>query len=94
MLMVGEEVNDRQLNPPGNHMLVLGAEKEMSPFASDPQKLIDQINRAGGLSFLAHPIEDSLERFKEQSYPWHNWDIDQYTGIELWNQMSEFKSVR
>lgn len=93
MLIVGEEVNDRQLNPPGNHLLVFGAEKEMSPFAADPQKLIDQIHRTGGLSFLAHPIEDPLERFKEQAYPWHSWDIDHFTGIELWNQMSEFKSV-
>ena len=93
MLIVGEEVHDRALNPPGNHLLVIGAEKELSPFASDPQKLIDQINRHAGLSFLAHPIEDPLERFNERAFPWHRFDINQFTGIELWNQMSEFKSV-
>jgi hypothetical protein len=93
MLMVGEEIHDRQLDPPGNHMLAIGAQKELSPFGKDPQKLIDQIQRNDGLSFIAHPIEDPLERFGEKAYSWRNWDVQRFTGIELWNQMSEFKSV-
>lgn len=93
MLMVGEEVHDRYLQPPGNHLLVLGTGQEMSPYAADPQRLIDTINRLQGLSFIAHPNEDALERFGELKYPWRKWDIQNFTGIELWNQMSEFKSV-
>jgi hypothetical protein len=93
MLLVGEEVHDRSLNPPGNHMLVFGIQKEMSPYERDPQRLIDQVNRRNGLTFLAHPIEDSLKMFGEQAFPWRNWEIHNFTGIELWNQMSEFKSV-
>ncbi len=58
--MVGEEIHDRTLDPPGNHMLAIGAHKELSPFGSDPQRLIDQIQRQDGLSFIAHPIEDPL----------------------------------
>ncbi len=92
-LLVGEEVHDRNLDPPGNHLLVLGAGREMAPFAADPQRLIDQINRRKGLSFLAHPDEAALERFGERSYAWRRWDVQGFTGIELWNQMSEFKSV-
>jgi hypothetical protein len=93
MLLIGEEVHDRSLDPPGNHMLVIGAKKEMSPFSANPQRLIDQIKKSGGLSFLAHPIEDPLEMFHESAFSWRNWQIENFTGIELWNQLSEFKSV-
>jgi len=92
-LLVGEEIHDRNLTPPGNHLLVFGTGREMSPYAADPQRLIDQINRSEGLSFLAHPDEDALERFGELQYPWRRWDVQGFTGIELWNQMSEFKSL-
>jgi hypothetical protein len=93
MLLVGEEIHDRQLNPPGNHTLVINARKEMSQYGDSPQKLIDQIHRSDGLSFLAHPIEDPLEDFKQKDFSWRDWDVQNFTGIELWNQMSEFKSV-
>ncbi len=93
MLIVGEEIHDRQQKLPGQHLLTIGAGKELSPLAKDPQRLIDQINRNQGLSFIAHPVEDALPLFNEASYPWHQWDIKDFTGIELWNHMSEFKSV-
>jgi hypothetical protein len=93
ILLVGEEVHDRDLEPPGNHMLILGQNKELSPFANNPQRLIDQVNNGKGLTFLAHPVEDPLERFNEKEFSWRNWEIKGFTGIELWNQMSEFKSV-
>ena len=93
MLLVGEEVHNQTLDPPGNHMLIIGAEKEMSSFAGDPQRLIDQTNQNNGLTFIAHPVENSLEMFHERAYSWRDWDIHSFTGIELWNQLSEFKSV-
>jgi hypothetical protein len=93
MLLVGEEVHDRTLDPPGNHMLVIGQKKELSPYSQDPQRLIDQVNAGNGLSFLAHPIEDPLARFHEKAFSWRNWEVKNFTGIELWNQLSEFKSV-
>ncbi len=93
LLMVGEEIHDRTLDPPGNHLLAIGAGRELSPYAENPQRLIDQINRTDGLSFLAHPIEDPLERFNEGEFSWRDWEVRNFTGIELWNQMSEFKSV-
>jgi hypothetical protein len=93
MLLVGEEIHDRTLDPPGNHMLAIGARKELSPLGEHPQRLIDQIQRSDGLSFIAHPIEDPLKRFSELAFSWRNWDVQRFTGIELWNQLSEFKSV-
>jgi len=93
MLLVGEEVHDQKLDPPGNHLLIIGSESEFSSFATEPQRLIDQANRVNGLTFLAHPVEDSLEMFHEKAFSWRDWDIHSFTGIELWNQLSEFKSV-
>ncbi len=93
MLLVGEEIHDRTLDPPGNHLLAIGARRELSPFGEDPQRLINQIKRSEGLSFIAHPVEDPLERFNEQAFSWRNWEVKGFTGIELWNQLSEFKSV-
>jgi hypothetical protein len=90
--LLGEEIHDRTLNPPGNHLLAINARKELSIWDS-PQNLIDQIQRSNGLSFLAHPIEDPLEAFDQAEFSWRNWEVHNFTGIELWNQMSEFKSV-
>jgi hypothetical protein len=64
-------------------------------FAGDPQGLIDQVRLSDGLSFIAHPFEDilSLPGFKEDSLGWVDWQVKGYTGLELWNGMSEFKTV-
>jgi len=92
MLLIGEEVHDNTLREGKNHLLVFGQNRELASFASDPQILINQAKRAGALTFLAHPIEDTLDAFGEKSFSWLDWNISGYTGIELWNQMSEFKT--
>lgn len=92
LLLVGEEVHDNTLGEGKNHLLVFGQNRELAGFATDPQTLIDQAKRSGALTFLAHPIEDTLKAFGEKSYSWQDWNISGYTGIELWNQMSEFKT--
>jgi len=92
LLLAGEEVHDRTSTTPGNHMLIFGHNVELSRFAPNRQQLIDQARSAGGLTFLAHPIEDTLPLFHEKSFNWSDWDVKGFTGIELWNQMSEFKT--
>jgi hypothetical protein len=93
MLLVGEEIHDRTLDPPGNHLLAINARKELSPYGDNSQRLIDQIQHSAGLSFIAHPFEDHLKAFNQGDFSWKNWGIKNFTGIELWNQLSEFKSV-
>jgi len=92
LMLTGEEVHDPSLIEGKNHLLIVGADRDLAPFSKDPQNLINQVNRSEGLSFIAHPIEDPLHLIGEKSYSWLDWDIKDYTGIELWNQMSEFKS--
>lgn len=93
LVLTGEEVHDQNREPQKNHTLVIGAEKEMAGFAPDPQTLIDEVKRAGGLSFLAHPYEFDLPMIHEPDISWVNWEVEDFTGLELWNGLSEFKTV-
>lgn len=93
LVLTGEEVHDQNRVPQKNHTLVIGADKEMAGFAYNPQTLIDEVNRTGGLSFLAHPYEFALPLLHEPDISWVNWDVEGFTGLELWNGLSEFKTV-
>jgi hypothetical protein len=92
LLLVGEEIHDRTRIPQKNHLLVWGAERELSPFAAEPQRLLDSVNQAGGLAFIAHPIDPEAPSVKETDISWEDWSVSGYTGIELWNGFSEFKT--
>jgi hypothetical protein len=93
LLLIGEEVHDQTLNPQKNHLLVFGAGREMAGLAEDTQHLVDSIQNAGGLSFIAHPVDPAAPAFGEPDISWENWEVENFNGIELWNAMSEFKSL-
>ena len=93
LLLVGEEIHDQARDPQKNHLLVFGAERELAPLGYDPQLLLDGVQEAGGIAFLAHPIDPPSETFGEPDLSWVDWDVRGYAGIELWNAMSEFKSL-
>ena len=92
LLLTGEEVHNTRRNPQASHFLAYGAEQELSTLAPDPQALIDQTVGSGGLGFLAHPHEKDLPIVGEPNLGWHDWDIDGFTGIEIWNYMSCVKN--
>jgi len=93
LMLIGEEVHDQARDPQKNHLLVFGTGRELASFAVDPQLLIDQVRSAGGLSFLAHPDDPAAPLFKETDISWVDWSVQNYTGIELWNALSELKTV-
>ncbi len=96
LLLTGEEVHDMlRRDPQGNHLLVYGARQELAPFAQGqhPQHLLDAVSAAGGLSFIAHPIDRAVPWAGEGSFNWLDWDISGYTGLELWNYMSAIKTL-
>ena len=93
MLLVGEEIHDQSREPQKNHLLVFGAERELATLADDPQALIDAVRQAGGLSFIAHPVDPELPAFNESDISWEDWQVSGFTGIELWNGFSELKMV-
>jgi len=93
LLLAGEEIHDQGRNPQKSHLLVFGAGRELATFAPEPQNLINQVNRYGGLPILAHPYERALPAFHEPDISWDDWDVDGYAGLELWNGLSEFKTA-
>jgi hypothetical protein len=92
LLLVGEEIHDQARDPQKNHMLVIGADQELAPLAYDPQRLIDGVRQSGGLSFLAHPVDPPAPAFEQDDLGWVSWDIENFTGLEIWNSLSEFKA--
>ncbi len=90
LVMTGEEIHDQTLHPQSNHLLVFNARRELAALAHDPQTLIDGVNAAGGLSFLAHPFDSTAPLVDYDPIHWRRWDVNGFTGIELWNYMSEF----
>jgi hypothetical protein len=93
LLLTGEEVHDQSRKPQKNHLLVLGANTEVSTFADNPQELLKQIKYAGGLSFIAHPVDPELPLFNETNISWVDWSVSNFDGIEIWNGLSELKTV-
>ena len=93
MLLAAEEVHDQNRQPQKNHTLVIGANREVAQFAYSPQELIDEVNKAGGMTFLAHPNESALPMFHEPDISWVDWDVSGFTGLEIWNHFSEFKDA-
>lgn len=91
LLMVGEEIHDQARHPQKNHLLVLGADREMATYAYDPQLLLDAVTQAGGLSFLAHPVNPAAPVVHEADISWVDWDVQGYTGLELWDFFSDFR---
>lgn len=93
LVITGEEIHDQTLQPQSNHLLVYNARKELAAEAYDPQKLLDAVSAAGGLSFLAHPFDYESKLINYEPIHWRRWDVTGFTGIELWNYMSEFVSL-
>jgi hypothetical protein len=89
--LMGQEVNDRRLEPEYNHLLCYFVNQDLQPVASKPQALIDTVLAAGGLCFIAHPLERPGIAGHEDIYPWVAWPVTGFTGIELWNTMTEVK---
>ncbi|MFN2187266.1 MAG: CehA/McbA family metallohydrolase [Candidatus Promineifilaceae bacterium] len=93
LLLVGEEVHNPRRDPQASHFLAIGAERELSRFASDPQRLIEETKSAGGLGYLAHPFDPPATGFNRAALDWQDWDVDGYHGLEIWNYMSTFKGL-
>ncbi len=93
LLLVGEEVHDQAREPQKDHLLVFGANRELATLAHNPQLLIDGVQNANGISFIAHPVDPATPAVGEPDISWESWNVQGYTGIELWNAFSEFKSL-
>jgi hypothetical protein len=86
LLLVGCEINDKNNV---NHYLAFGIKEAYSTRFSAEQ-YVKKVNEAGGIGFIAHPHEKRKHMKEHPPYPWVDWDINDFTGIEIWNHMSEW----
>jgi len=93
LLLVGEEIHDQDRDPQKNHLLVFNANRDLSMLADDPQTLINGVRDAGGICFIAHPTDPEAPAFNETDISWEAWNVENFTGLELWNGLSELKTV-
>ncbi len=93
LVVFGEEIHNQNRQPQKSHLLVFGANQELAHFAQNPQELIDQVNKLDGVCFLAHPHESAMPFFNEKAITWEDWEVKNYTGLEIWNGLSELKTV-
>jgi hypothetical protein len=90
-LIVGQEVAPRF-----NHLLVFDTETPIPVDKNDeeiaPKTYIDQVVAEGGMSFIAHPDHEGAELFHVKHYPWQDWSVTGYTGIGIWDFMTDWQN--
>jgi hypothetical protein len=86
LLLVGCEINDKQNI---NHYLALGIDEAFSTRLS-AKEYVKKVKDVGGIGFIAHPLEKRTHMKEHPSYPWVEWDSEDFTGMEIWNHMSEW----
>ncbi len=86
LLLVGCEINDKENK---NHYLAFNIQETYSTRIS-AKEYVRKIREAGGIGFLAHPHEKRTHMAEHPPYPWTEWDTKDFTGIEIWNHMSEW----
>lgn len=97
MLIVGYEINDMQNK---NHYLVFGMDEVVGTYEKLPDgdlgnrlsaiEYVTKVKEKGGIGFLAHPHEKRKHLPGHPAYPWTAWESEDFTGIEIWNHMSEW----
>lgn len=95
LVLIGQEVHNCRRQPQANHLLIYGANQELTPYSfGSAQTLLQKANECGGICYIAHPIEHGSPLDEDLSaIPWVEWPVDGVTGLEIWNYMSEFKGL-
>ena len=86
LCLVGCELNDKENK---NHYLAFGIDKTYSTRIS-AKEYVKKVKEDGGIGFLAHPHEKREHMKEHPSYPWTEWDTEDFNGLEVWNHMSEW----
>lgn len=86
LAIFGCELNDKNDQ---NHLLTFGVD-EINHKNKTAVEYVNEVVSKNGLCFLAHPHEKRNHFPQYKPYPWTAWDSDNFTGIEIWNHMSEW----
>ncbi len=98
-LFIGIEVTPRY-----NHYLAFGIDEPLitcdlawvfpheDEMDISPQFIIDWVRSKGGLGFIAHPDHEGAPRFHVKQFSWNDWTVSGYTGIGIWDFMTDWQS--
>lgn len=86
LALVGYEHNDE---PDKNHLLIYDS-PGMYDVKFTAKEYVEASAADNALTIIAHPDENRDQMSQYPPYEWTDWSIDNVTGIELWNQMSEW----
>lgn len=87
LVLIGTEINDRH-----NHYLACFIDHPVPNNDDNPQEVIDNVKKQGGIGFIAHPFEKGTPLSESgKAYNWTNWDVKGYDGICIWNYTSHWK---
>ncbi len=99
LVLIGVEVTPRY-----NHYIAFGIDEPLLscdipwvfPYDEDidikPQFYIDWVRGRGGIGFIAHPDHEGALRFHVKQHPWLDWGATDYTGMGIWDFMTDWQS--
>ncbi len=91
LVIVGEEVAPRF-----NHLLVFGLGESImtaaDPPEAGPQVYLDRVQANEGIGFIAHPDHEGTTLFHVKHYPWTDWSVTGYTGMGIWDFMTDWQN--
>jgi hypothetical protein len=92
LLVVGQEISPRF-----NHYIAFGIDKPVFTEVDEesnetPQRYIDMVMDEGGIGFLAHPDHEGTRMFHVKHFPWVDREVSGYTGISIWDFMTDWQS--
>lgn len=88
-VLVGAELNREK-----NHYLVIGLDRLVPSNDDHPQAVIDAARKAGAVGFIAHPFERGSRYIeKGKAYPWTDWPVFGFDGMEIWNYTSYWRGL-
>lgn len=85
LVLIGYEINDRDDK---NHYLAFNLRETLPSDLSAPE-YVQAVRANGGIGFIAHP-DESRTLASLPPYPWVDWSVHQFDGIEIWNHSSEW----
>jgi len=86
VVLIGCEINDPDDR---NHFLAFWIDQEVGE-GLYAREYVQKVKESGGFGVIAHPAEKRNFSEAYPPYPWTDWDVDGFDGIEIWNQMSEW----
>lgn len=87
LVLIGTEANKSS-----HHYLGLNISKRIPDNDSHPQQVIDSVNQQQGIGIIAHPIEKGSKYYRDGlTFPWTDWSVQGFQGIEIWNHLSSWR---